>query len=659
MRAGVYVPIIAGADAGSPAPGVWRSTPVRAALAAIPFWVVAASLAFNIGWPTKLVIAATLALAIAAPVHGLLAAAAVAPLGQLAAAFIDDPDFRIGEAMVVAFLLAWIARPHADRRGPRAPAAAAAWLLACAIVASMATVAWRLRATSAPTDAVRHLIYMYFYPSANTLGIVDAARLLEMLALAAVTVILFRERPRIAVALPAILVASATAAAISSVLVWYRIGIASALARYAVNGYRISGHVADVNAAGSYFAMVVCLLVGMAARARGAARLPWIAAAATIAIGLWFSESRSAFGSVGLAAAVALAAIATSRLSRGARAAIVGAVFVAVVVAAGVVAQRVEAGRTQRGAELRGQFTTTTFRMIEARPLLGVGVGQYARLSPLFMSAELAWTYGAENAHDYFLQIAAELGIVGFVLFVIWIAGGFAIVLRALRRTPADARLAGAATGLAAFLGTCATGHPLLVGEATYPFALQLGLAAALAESTLLNRDPIGAWAASSVAHPKRRRTAIAAGAAAIALGALVSAWRGPLGLARSDSIDGFYEWETAEDGTRFRWTKEFASVIVPNDVGRVRIPIRVPTDRPTIAPMPVYVSIAGSRPSRMLVDASWSVLEADLSAFDPLAPVRRVNLKVERTWRPALYVAGSAEMRPVGVQVGEVQSIR
>src|SRR5205814_8505226 len=107
--------------------------------------------------------------------------------------------------------------------------------------------------------------------------------------------------------------------------------------------------------------------VGMAARARGAARLPWIAAAATIAIGLWFSESRSAFGSVGLAAAVALAAIATSRLSRGARAAIVGAVVVAVVVAAGVVAQRLEAGRTQRGAELRGQFTTTTFRMIEAR----------------------------------------------------------------------------------------------------------------------------------------------------------------------------------------------------------------------------------------------------------------------------------------------------
>jgi len=659
MRAGVYVPIIAGADAGSPAPGVWRSTPVRVALAAIPFWVVAASLAFHIGWPTKLVVAAALAIAIAAPVHGLLAAAAVAPLGQLAAALIDDPNFRIGEAMVVAFLLGWIARPRADRRGPRAPAAAAAWLLACAAVASIATVAWRLRDTPAPADAVRHLIYMYFYPSANPLGLVDAARLVEMLALAAATVILLRERPRVAVLLPAVLVGSATIAAISSVLVWYRIGTASALARYAVNGYRISGHLADVNAAGSYFAMVICLAAGMAVRARGAARLPWLAAAVTIGIGLWFSESRSAFGSAGLAAAVALAAIATARLPRRGRAAVVVLVFVAVIAAAAIVAERLEAGRTERGAALRGQFTATTFRMIEARPLVGVGIGQYARLSPLFMSAELAFTYGAENAHDYFLQIAAELGMVGFALFAIWIAAGFAIVLRALGRTPTDARLAGAATGVAAFLGTCATGHPLLVGEATYPFALQFGLATALAGSTLLNRDPIGEWAASSDAHPGRRRAAIAAGVAAIAIGALVSAWRGPLELARSDSIDGFYGWETAEDGTRFRWTKEFASVIVPDEVNRVRIPIRVPTDRPTIAPMAVYVSIAGSRPTRMLVDRSWSVLEADLSAFDPLAPVRRVNLRVERTWQPALYVAGSADMRRVGVQVGEAQLIR
>ena len=659
MRPGVYVPILAGADAGSPAPGVSRSTAVRVALAAVPFWVIAASLAFNIGWPTKLVIAAALAISIAAPHAGLALVALAAPLGQLVAVFIGDPNFRIGEAMVVALLLGWISAPRADRRGPRTPAAGAAWLFACAIAASIAAVAWRLRGTQELDEGLRHLIYGYFYPSANTLGLIDAARLLEMLALFAATVILLRERPRLALTLPAMLTASAALAAVSSVLVWYRIGVASALVRYAANGYRISGHLADVNAAGSYFAMAVCLAVGMALRARGAARLPWIAAAVLTAIGLWFSESRSAFASIGLAAAVTITWIAAARLRRGMRAAIVALVFVAAAAAAIIVAQRLEAGRTQTGAALRGQFAATTLRMIEARPLLGVGVGQYARVSPLFLSAQLAWTYGAENAHDYFLQIGAELGVVGLALFAIWIGAAASLVVRALGLAPFDARLAGAAAGAAAFLGTCATGHPLLVGEATYPFAIQFGLAAALAGSTLLNLDPARASFPATEARRAHGRIAIATGAAAIAIGALVNAWRGPLELARSPEIDGFYEWETAEDGTRFRWTKEFASVIVPKDVQRVRIPIRVPTDRPSIAPMPIYISIPGSPLTRMFVDASWSVFEADLSSFDPLAPVRRVNLKVERTWQPALYVAGSAEMRAVGVQVGECELVR
>ena len=658
MRPGVFVPIIAGAAAGGPAPGVWRSTPVRFALAAIPFWVTAASLAFNIGWPTKLVIAATLATAIAAPAAALLVTAAVAPLGQLVAVFIRDPNFRIAEAMVVALLLGWLSRPRADRRGPGAPAAGAAWLFACAVLASIATLAWRLRGMPELADALRHLVYMYYYPIPNGLGLVDAARLLEILGLVAATVLLFRERPTLAVTLPAALTASATVAALSSVLLWYHIGVASALARYATNGYRISGHLADVNAAGSYFAMALCVAAGMALRARGAWRLPWLASAAAIAIGLWFSESRSAFGSLAIAAAAGIAAIATARLPRGMRAAIVGLVVVAAIVAAAVAAQQIEAGRTERGAALREQFTATTFRMIAARPLVGVGVGQYARLSPLFLSAQLAWTYGAENAHDYFLQIGAELGLVGLALFAAWIGGSLAVAMRALRQTPNDARLAGTAVGVVAFLGTCATGHPLLVGEAAYPFAIQCGLMAALAGSTLINIDPARAIAAETT-RTGTPRTAMAAGVAAIAIAAVASAWRGPLALPRSDAIDGFYEWETAADGARFRWTKEFASVIVPRDVERVRIPIRVPTDRPAIAPMPVYVSIAGSRSARMFVDANWSVFEADLSTFDPLAPVRRVNLKVERTWQPALYIAGSAEMRRVGVQVGECELIR
>jgi hypothetical protein len=33
--------------------------------------------------------------------------------------------------------------------------------------------------------------------------------------------------------------------------------------------------------------------------------------------------------------------------------------------------------------------------------------------------------------------------------------------------------------------------------------------------------------------------------------------------------------------------------------------------------------------------------------------------LKIDRVWQPALYVAGSADMRLVGMQVGEPRLIR
>ena len=65
---------------------------------------------------------------------------------------------------------------------------------------------------------------------------------------------------------------------------------------------------------------------------------------------------------------------------------------------------------TFRGGGFRQQFTGASLRMMRARPVSGVGIGQYYRMSPLFLSPQLGWAYGAENAHNYFLQIGGELG---------------------------------------------------------------------------------------------------------------------------------------------------------------------------------------------------------------------------------------------------------
>jgi O-antigen ligase len=642
------------------ATAVWRWLPVRLAIVAIPLWVTTAALAFHIGWRTKAVIALALGVTVASPVHGLLFAAAAAPLGLLIATSIGDENFRISEAVVVAFLIGWLLRALPDRRGPAVAAPTIGWLLAVSVVASIAALAWQLQIYADElSGAVSHVVYAYFYPAGDWIGVVTGARLLEGLGLAAATVALFRRAPSMANRLPAVLAGSATIAAASSMLLSRGIGSASALQRLAGNGYRVSGHVADANAAGSYFAMAVCLAIGMAVRARGWSRALWVIMAIATAIGLQLSQSRSALAAAAIAAAVAVAWAATSRFTLRTRGALLAAVLIVGAGAGAVRVRQLEKDPEFRGAGFRAQFNTTSARMILARPVVGVGIGQYYRTSPLFLSPELAWAYGFENAHNYFLQIGAELGLVGLGTFAVWIGAAVARSVRALLRTPYDARLLGATSGVIAYLGTCLTGHPLLIGETAYPFWIQFGLMTALAGSTLLN-DGIAVDRSNLAARPARSWSLVTAAAAiAIVAGGLASALRGPVSPPESQAVNGFYGWETAEDGRRFRWTEQFASIIVPKEVARVRIPVRVPTDRPAIAPMAVEVSTGGSRPMPTLVSGTWSVLDVPIGDIDPLMHVKRVNLKVDRTWQPALYIAGNADMRRVGIQVGEYELVR
>jgi hypothetical protein len=138
-----------------------------------------------------------------------------------------------------------------------------------------------------------------------------------------------------------------------------------------------------------------------------------------------------------------------------------------------------------------------------------------------------------------------------------------------------------------------------------------------------------------------------------------VSAMRGAAVPQKSQAVDGFYRWETLGDGTRFRWTGGYASIFVPADVSRVEIPVRMPTDGRSIRPIGVEVMIGGVDRGRTLVDANWAILSLPLPVTAPPARFKRIDLKVDRVWQPALYIAGSADMRLVGVQVGEPRLFR
>jgi O-antigen ligase len=465
-----------------------------------------------------------------------------------------------------------------------------------------------------------------------------------------------RQRPALAQTLPAALTASAAIAACSSLLLWRGIGPAAALERFGRDGYRVSAHVLDVNAAGSYFAMIVCLAIGMAARYRGYRRGIWCALAVACVIGLWLAESRSAMAAAAIVLATALTWALSSRYPVRIRVATLLTVVIIALAAGAVRARLLEHDPTYRGAGFREQFFATSLRMIASRPLFGVGEGQYYGSSSLFLSPQLAWTYGAENAHNVFLQIGSELGSVGFGLFMWWIGATIVRAARALTRAQRDWRLLGCASGVMAFLGTCLTGHPLLVGEVAYPFWMLFGLTTALAGSVLLNERAVTGGAAL---QRQTRGWLWPAVAGTILIASPVAAVRSAVAPVDSQSVDGFYGWETLEDGTRFRWTNRFASIFVPGDVTRVEIPVRVPADGRSVRPIGVEVMTGGVDHGRMLADGKWAIVSVALGDAVPRGRFKRIDLKVDRVWQPALYIAGSADMRMVGVQVGEPRPFR
>jgi hypothetical protein len=254
-----------GGDAGRNSTfALWRSLPLRLALAAIPLWFTLALFAFHAGWPIELVVAIVLCVTLASPVHGLLLTAVLAPLGQLVASSIGAVDFRMSEAIVVAFLAGWLLRGLDDHEGPRVPVAGEAWLFALTVVAAIGRRVWQLRRDPRELrSAIDHVVHAY-YRAGESMGIVEGARWLEGIALMVATMMLFRRKPSLAIALPVAIAAS---------------GVVAVAAREPM----------DPDAASSYFAMVAALAVGMMLRAHGRQRAAWAGAALVNAGGIWLA----------------------------------------------------------------------------------------------------------------------------------------------------------------------------------------------------------------------------------------------------------------------------------------------------------------------------------------------------------------------------------
>jgi O-antigen ligase len=127
----------------------------------------------------------------------------------------------------------------------------------------------------------------------------------------------------------------------------------------------------------------------------------------------------------------------------------------------------------------RRAISAAGLRMVGERPVFGQGPGTFVkRLGDFYRPWDEGYKPRHENAHNYFIQVAAETGIVGFVGFLWVVATGLvAAFTRNLNGERVRARLL--AAGIVGYLMTAFTGHPLLLSEQAFLFWGSLGILAA------------------------------------------------------------------------------------------------------------------------------------------------------------------------------------
>ncbi|MBI4635708.1 MAG: O-antigen ligase family protein [Candidatus Rokubacteria bacterium] len=353
-----------------------------------------------------------------------------------------------------------------------------------------------------------------------------------------------------------------------------------------------------VNSYGSY--LVLTLFVALAVIASGRRRRPTIFAVVVLGATAWMlllTGSKIALAAaVTAVTGVALASL-RGRWLRVALAAIVAALAVLVLWHAVEV-------RYPRGVpSILSEFTTSpdlvgyfveyrlpiwsaSARAVVENPAFGIGPGMLFRDIGNYYGDESGWRPENENAHNYFLQLAAETGLLGLAGFawVLWACLRPALTDRGPHAAPR--RLL--AVGALGYLATLLTGHPLLLSRQVVLFWGVVGLASV-------------PFATGAPAPPRRRVVALYPWAV-LAVLVLTLLWR-PVTLTCSRPPDsrtpvtwkfvmGFHGPERSPEWT-WRWMKDAGQLMLCNHTGR-----------PLVADL-TFTTAAFAEPRRLAVYAN------------------------------------------------------
>jgi O-Antigen ligase len=509
------------------------------------------------------------------PPTGLLALAAIMPIAGWAGRSWNG-SIAWAEALVVALAAGCCARAAVRARDdvPRDPLQQQLVLAAVAVIASLvvqvAIDVWRFGGESVRTRMWFLVTERYFAMGSSGDPLDAAMRLLESLLLMGIAAGAARQAQDFPVRFLRWFVAGATTAAFLNIWRLWDAALrqespVSTFLRYVMT-VRNNVHYGDVNAAGSYFVMAALAAIGIALSPR---RL-WWAAVAVITTSIWITGSRAAI-MAGLVAGFLPVAVAVWHWrSRRTRMATIGATALMLLLLAITIVILIPRPGMPRpaglAAQIRWEFAQTSFRMLASSPYFGIGVGQFYARSGEFSSPELLRIFPPaknENAHNNFLQLLAELGIVGFAVFlwILWTAT--ARCMRLLKEDPHSTLRWGLVAGLLSFVLSCLAGHPLVIDEPAFSFWLLLGIACGwgAATSTFENRRPL-TWIVGAIAV-----------VIVCSIPARAARLRAEFELEHRGI--GVSLWQEAIDGVRYRIAGAVSTVFVPSTARAVTVPLR------------------------------------------------------------------------------------
>jgi hypothetical protein len=426
-------------------------------------------------------------------------------------------------------------------------------------------------------------------------------------------------------------------------------------------GLRISPQIPDYIAAGSYFALCWLTALGIALGSPRQ-RLVWLPIGVLLIAGLYLTGSRSVIGAAMVGLVVPLVTVMRQKgaAMRGPAAFAVLAVVVMIVSYSWMSGRDIAGEKARQSLTVRAELIRAGGRVIATRPVFGVGMDRFYLLAGTYASPELQALWpGRMNPHNDVLRFTAELGIVGGVAFLcVLIAAGIPVG-RALLQTR-DARLAGLAGGIAAFLVTCLLSNPLMVRDVSFVFWMALGLAAGYSR-TLLARAPDATVATTrdvdgSSGHPRLRWATVLVAGVVLFASIPFRARQELTAINPAGASSGFFEWHADADGTRWRWSEARATVFVDTRAQLIEIPLG---GRPSSdAPQEVEIRIDGRLANRITVGADWQRLRTLLPSKASTEP-HRIDFATAPVWIPADVIPGSQDRRPHGVRIGDIAVIK